>query len=329
MSVDIAIRSSIARNHTATHLLHKALRNVLGEHVQQAGSSVDANRLRFDFNHLTSVTAEDIKKIEELVNEKIMQSLDVCTEVMTMDEARKTGATALFGEKYGDEVRVVKIPDFSMELCGGTHVQNTSQIGLIKIVSEGAVGAGLRRIEAITGKGVMAYLEEEEKLINNITNILKTPRHEVINRIQALLDEIKQQEKKLEQMEVQSAKSQVEEYLNKTININDIPLLACRVEAADMDSLRNMADMFREKLNSGIVVLGAVMDDKVNFVATVTKDLLSKRIHAGNIIKEVAKIAGGGGGGRPDMAQAGGKDIDKLEQALANVKQIVEKQLQI
>ncbi|PKM88543.1 MAG: alanine--tRNA ligase [Firmicutes bacterium HGW-Firmicutes-12] len=329
ISVDNESRSAIMKNHTATHLLHKALRNVLGEHVQQAGSSVDANRLRFDFNHLTSVTDEDLKKIEELVNEKIMQSIDVCTEVMSMDEARQAGATALFGEKYGDEVRVVKVPDYSMELCGGTHVKNTSQIGLIKIISEGAVGAGLRRIEAITGKGVMAYLEEEEKLISNILAVLKTPRHEVINRIQALLDENKQQEKRLEQLEAQSAKSQVEEYLNKTIRIQDIPLLACRVEASDMDSLRNMADMFRERLNSGIVVLGAVMDEKVNFVVAVTKDLLSKGIHAGNIIKEVAKIAGGGGGGRPDMAQAGGKDKDKLDLALNNVTQIVEKQLKI
>lgn len=327
MAVDVDLRMAIARNHTATHLLHKALRLVLGDHVHQSGSSVDSERLRFDFNHLNALQPDELKQIEKLVNDKVMQSIDIDTEEMSIEEARKMGATALFGEKYGDEVRVVKIPDFSMELCGGTHVKNTSQIGSIKIISEGAVGAGLRRIEAITGEAVMNYLLEDERLLDNISAALKAPRFEVLNRIQSLLEEIKQKDRKLEQMEAQAAKNQVEEYLGKVTKIKDISLLSCKVEASDMDALRNMADMFKERLKSGIVVLGTVMDDKVSFVVMVTKDLLGKGAHAGNIIKEVAKITGGGGGGRPDMAQAGGKDKEKLEEALANAAQIVEKQL--
>lgn len=329
MAVDAELRNATARNHTATHLLHKALRMVLGDQVHQAGSAVDADRLRFDFNHLSALQSDELKQIENIVNDRIMQSLDVQTEEMSIEAARKAGATALFGEKYGDTVRVVKIPDYSMELCGGTHVKNTSQIGFMKIVSEGAVGAGLRRIEAITGKGIMSFLTEDEKLIDNISALLKSPRIEIVNRIQTLLDEIKLKDKKLEQMEAQAAKNQVEEYLDKAIKVKGVSLLSCKVEASDMDALRNMADMFKERLKSGIVVLGAVMEDKVSFVAMATKDLLPKGIHAGNIIKEVAQMTGGSGGGRPDMAQAGGKDKGKLDEALASAAQIVEKQLKI
>lgn len=329
MEVDSRLRLSTARNHTATHLLHKALRKVLGEHVHQSGSAVDPERLRFDFNHLSALSEEELQQVEKLVNAQVLAAKDVCTQEMSMNEAKKAGATALFDEKYGDKVRVVEVPDFSMELCGGTHVRNTAQIGMVKIVSEGAVGAGLRRIEAITGSNVLAYLEEDEKLLDGISALLKAPRHEMLNRIQALLEENRLKDKKLEQMEKASAKNQVEEYLAKTIKIKDIPLLAVQVEASDMESLRNMADMFKERLKTGIVVLGTVVDDKVALVAAATKDLLPQGIHAGNIIKEVAAMTGGGGGGRPDMAQAGGKDKEKLPAALAEVPRIVEKQLKI
>jgi len=327
LSVDTGLREATARNHTATHLLHKALREVLGEHVNQAGSAVEPERLRFDFSHLTSVTPEELQEIEDIVNRKVFAAIDVKAAETTLKKAREAGAIALFGEKYGDIVRVVEIPGFSMELCGGTHVRNTSQIGLFKITSESAVGAGLRRIEAITGEGVKKYLDEKEQLLDEVNSILKTSDQEVIRRIQSLLDEIKQKEKMLEQLEAQTAKAQVEELLKKTVKVRNIPVLAARVQARDMDLLRNMADMFREKMNSGIVVLGAGMDDKVNFVVAVTKDLLSKGAHAGSIIKEVAKIAGGGGGGRPDMAQAGGKNMDKLDEALAQAPKIIENQL--
>ncbi|MDX9872150.1 MAG: alanine--tRNA ligase [Clostridia bacterium] len=329
MEVDSKLRLSTARNHTATHLLHKALKSVLGDHVHQSGSAVDPERLRFDFNHLSGLSADELKQVEKLVNEKVLASLDVCTQEMSMADAKKAGATALFDEKYGDTVRVVEVPGFSMELCGGTHVRNTGQIGMVKIVGEGAVGAGLRRIEAVTGAGVLAYLDEDESLLDNVSALLKAPRHEILNRIQSLLEENKQKEKRLEQLEKQSARNQVEEYLQNTVNIKDIPLLAVQVAASDMDSLRNMADMFKERLKTGIVVLGTVIDDKVALVAAATKDLLPRGIHAGNIIKEVAAVTGGGGGGRPDMAQAGGKDKEKLGEALARVSQIVEKQLKI
>lgn len=326
--VEAQLRRDIARNHTATHLLHKALRSVLGEHVQQSGSAVEADRLRFDFNHFSAVSPEEQKRIEEMVNAKILESINVSTREMTMEEARKSGATALFGEKYGDVVRVVEIPGFSRELCGGTHVQNTSEIGLFKITSEGAIGAGLRRIEAITGRGVLVYLEENEKLVKELSGVLKTTRHELISRANTLLDELKQKDRKLSQMEAQSARNQVQEYLDKAVRVKDIPVLACRVNALDVESLRNMADMFKEKLSSGIVVLGAIVDEKASFVVAATKDLLPLGIHAGKISKEVAKITGGGGGGRPDMAQAGGPDSAKLEEAIASVPQIIESLLQ-
>ncbi|MCR4442037.1 MAG: alanine--tRNA ligase [Peptococcaceae bacterium] len=327
MSVDPQLRAATERNHTATHLLHSALRGVLGEHVHQSGSAVEPQRLRFDFSHFGAVTPEELKKVEELVNEKILAAIDVRAEEMSRDKAREAGAIALFGEKYGEVVRVVEVPGFSRELCGGTHVRNTSQVGLFKITGEGAVGAGLRRIEALTGAGVKKRLDEDEELLDRLSSVLKAPRHELEQRVEALLEEIRQKEKALERLETRVAKGQVEEYLNKAVMVMGVPVLACRVEARDMDSLRNMADMFRDKLNSGIVVLGAIIDEKVSFVAAATGDLLPRGVHAGNIIREVAKKTGGGGGGRPDMAQAGGKDPSKLEEALAGVPQIVENQL--
>lgn len=326
MVVDKALRMATARNHTATHLLHKALQEVIGEHVHQAGSAVDPERLRFDFTSLTALTTEEIQRVEDIVNDSILQALNVKSEETTLDKAREAGAMALFGEKYGDIVRIVQVEDFSKELCGGTHVCNTSQVGLFKIISEGAVGSGLRRIEAVTGEGYRKHLIHKEELLAELSTQLKTPEYELVRRVQSLLEDIRLKDKRLEQLEVQSAKNQVDDLLQKVIKIGEMPVLVTRVEAQDMDTLRNMADMFRDKLNSGIVVLGSTMDDKVNLIAAVTQDLTSK-VHAGNIIKEVAKLTGGGGGGRPDLAQAGGKDPSALDYALSQAPGIIEGQV--
>lgn len=327
LSVNSALRHPTARNHTATHLLHKALKEVLGDHVNQAGSAVEPERLRFDFTHFAAVTPEELKMIEDIVNRMILASLNVEAKESTLEQAKEEGAVALFGEKYGDAVRVISIDDYSKELCGGTHVRNTSQIGLFKVISEGAIGAGLRRIEAVTGEGVRKYIQEKEQVLDDISAILKTPVSEVSRRIMAIQEDIRLKEKILEEYESQAAKSQVDELLGKVVKVKEFPVLAAEVQARDMDSLRNMADMFREKLKSGIVVLGSVMEDKVNFIVAVTKDLTTQGIHAGNIIKEVSKIAGGSGGGRPDMAQAGAKDTAKLNEAISKVSEIIEKQL--
>ena len=258
---------------------------------------------------------------------KIMESLTVEAKEMSLAEAQKLGAMALFGEKYGEVVRVVQIEDFSKELCGGTHVRNTSQLGLFKIVSESAVGSGLRRIEAVTGPGVRQYLAEKEASLAEISVLLKTPVHEIPHRVQGLLEELKQKEKVIEQLESNYAKIQVQETLAKVTNVQDVSLLVSQVEARDMETLRNLADIFRDKLGSGVVVLGAVMGEKVNFVVAATKDVTAKGVHAGKLIKEIAKITGGGGGGRPEMAQAGGKNVTKLEEALAKAAEFVENQL--
>jgi alanyl-tRNA synthetase len=325
--VDILARRNTAKNHTATHLLQKALQIVLGDHVHQAGSFVEETRLRFDFTHFAALTREELWKIEDLVNDKIAESLEVKAREMAIEEAKKLGAMALFGEKYGEVVRVVQIEDFSKELCGGTHVRNTSQLGLFKIVSESAVGSGLRRIEAVTGQGVRHYLAEKEANLEELSVILKTPVHEISHRVRGLLEELKQKEKALEQLEGEFAKIQVQETLTKVTKVQNVSLLVSRVEARDMETLRNLVDMFRDKLGSGIVVLGAAMEGKVNFVVAVTKDVTVKGVHAGKLIKEVAKIAGGGGGGKPEMAQAGGKDVAKLDEALAKTAEIVGNQL--
>lgn len=327
MIVNDERRISTARNHTATHLLHKALQTVLGDHVHQAGSVVEPDRLRFDFTHFAALTDEEIDQVEELVNQKILEAICVNRQEMALDEAKESGATALFGEKYGDRVTVVKVGDFSLELCGGTHVENTSQLGLFKIISESAIGAGTRRIEAVTGQGVRAYLAAQEGLVAEISNLLKSPAQEIAHKVQNLLDELKQKEKKIEQLEAQTAKSQVEDLAEKTIEIKGIKVLISKVQANDMDTLRSMADMFRDKIESGIVVLGSVMDNKLNFIVAVTKDIAGKKAHAGNIIRDIAKIAGGGGGGRPDMAQAGAKDVNKLDEALQQAQQIIDAQI--
>lgn len=325
--VDEAVRQATARNHTATHLLHKALQEVLGDHVHQAGSSVDAQRLRFDFSHMSAVTADELAKVEAKVNEVILQAIPVNIFETGIEEAKKLGFTALFGEKYGDVVRCVQAGDYSMELCGGTHVANISQIGLFKIVSEGAVAAGVRRVEAVTGMGAYQYALQKEQLLAELGRTLKTPEKDLISRVEQLGAQNKELEKEIAQLHAAASKNQVDGLLNNVKEVNGVKLLACEVEAADMNSLRDMSDMFRDKLGSGVVVLGAKSESGVNLIVAATKDLTKQGIHAGNIIKEIAKVTGGGGGGRPDMAQAGGKDYTKLAEALAMAETLVAGQL--
>ena len=325
--VDVATRQATARNHTATHLLHKALREVLGDHVHQAGSSVDAQRLRFDFSHMSAVTPEELAQVEQKVNEVILQAIPVSIFETGIDEAKKLGFTALFGEKYGDIVRCVQAGDYSMELCGGTHVSNISQIGLFKIVSEGAVAAGVRRIEAVTGMGAYQYALQKEQLVAELGRTLKVAEKDIAGRVEQLGAQNKELEKEIAQLHAAASKNQVDGLLGQAKDVNGVKVLACEVEAADMNSLRDMSDLFRDKLGSGVVVLGAKSDNGVNLIVAATKDLTKRGIHAGNMIKEIAKVTGGGGGGRPDMAQAGGKDYSRLGEALALAESLAAAQL--
>lgn len=325
--IDQERRQAIARNHTATHLLHKALKEVLGEHANQAGSLVAPDYLRFDFNHFAALEDGEIKAIEERVNEKILANLPITVLEMPLDEAKKMGAIALFGEKYGERVRVVKMGDYSLELCGGTHLKATGSVGVFKILSESGIGAGLRRIEAVTGKAALTYFAQENERIEKIAQLLKTSKEQIIPKLEATLQELKEKERELEKLNARLALYQVDDLLQQVQDINGVALLAATVQAKDMESLRSMADLLKNKLGSGVIVLGASTGEKVNFVATITKDLLATGLHAGNLLKEVAKIAGGGGGGRPDMAQAGGKNPAKLQEALNQVAVIIKAQL--
>ncbi|MBR6756281.1 MAG: alanine--tRNA ligase [Peptococcaceae bacterium] len=325
--VDAQWRQATARNHTATHLLHKALQEVLGDHVHQAGSSVDADRLRFDFSHMSGMTAEEIAAVEAKVNEAILKAYPVTIFETSIDDAKAKGFTALFGEKYGDVVRCVQAGDYSMELCGGTHVPNVSEIGLFKIISEGAVAAGVRRIEAITGLKVYEYLLEKEALVNQVAKTLKANEKDIVSRLEQLNQQCKELEKELEKLHAEASRGQVDDLLSKATEVNGVKVLASEVQAADMAILRDMSDLFRDKLGSGVVVLGAKSDAGVNLIVALTKDLTQKGLHAGKMIKEVAGVTGGGGGGRPDMAQAGGKDYSKLAEALALVPQLITDQM--
>lgn len=326
--VDARRRKQIARNHSVTHLLHKALKEVLGDHVNQAGSLVEPERLRFDFTHFRAVTPEELQKVEDRVNEMILANLDVHAFETSLDEAKALGATALFGEKYGEKVRVVKMGDYSMELCGGTHLRSTGEAGLFKILSESGIGAGLRRIEAVTGEGTLRYIAEQEARLKDIARLVKSSPAEVVKRVENIVDNLREKEKELEQLQARLAREESQNLMDKVKEVAGVKVLAVSTGAPDMDALRHMGDVLRDKLGSGIVVLGATLGDKVNFVAMVTKDLVAKGAHAGNIIKEVARVAGGGGGGRPDMAQAGGKDPAKLEAALQKAYEVIEQQLQ-
>ena len=326
--IDAEVKQATARNHTATHLLHAALKNIVGEHVNQAGSSVNSERLRFDFSHFEPLTTEQIEKIEQQVNEAILKAITVDISEKTQNEAKEMGAMALFGEKYGDIVRVVNIKDCSVELCGGTHVNNVAEIGLFKIVSEAGVASGVRRIEAITGKLAYDKVNIVEKTLNKTASLLKSRNNEVVEKIEALLTQVKTLEQQLAVANSKMAQETASELLATAIDVNGVTIVNAEVEIEDMDGLRNLADLLRDKLTVGVIVLGAkIADDKVNFVVMATKDAVAKGIHAGNIIKETAKVAGGGGGGRPDMAQAGGKNPEKITEALTMATEVITKQI--
>ena len=326
--IDAEVKQATARNHTATHLLHAALKNIVGEHVNKAGSSVNSERLRFDFSHFEPLTTEQIEKIEQQVNEAILKAITVDISEKTQNEAKEMGAMALFGEKYGDIVRVVNIKDCSVELCGGTHVNNVAEIGLFKIVSEAGVASGVRRIEAITGKLAYDKVNSVEKTLNKAAGLLKSRNNEVVEKIEALLTQVKTLEQQLAVANSKMAQETASELLATAIDVNGVTIVNAEVEIEDMDGLRNLADLLRDKLTVGVIVLGAkIADDKVNFVVMATKDAVAKGIHAGNIIKETAKVAGGGGGGRPDMAQAGGKNPKKITEALTMATEVITKQI--
>ena len=322
-TVDAENRVKIIKNHTATHLLHRALKDVLGEHVNQAGSLVEPERLRFDFSHFGQITPEELDQVERIVNEKIWRNIAVDISLKPIAEAKAMGAMALFGEKYGDIVRVVRVGDYSLELCGGCHVPNTSVIGLFKIVSEGGIGAGTRRIEAVTGESAYKLLNEQVGLLKDAAEKLKTNPKDIGSRIEGLLAEIKQLHRENESLAAKLGNIEAGNLVSNAKQIDGITVLSAKVQAADMNNLRNMADDLKQKLGSAVIVLGSAHDGKVNLIAAVTKDLIEKGYHAGKLIKEVASRCGGGGGGRPDMAQAGGKDPEKLEAALQFVDEWV------
>ncbi len=326
--VDEKLRMATARNHTATHLLHQALRTVLGEHVQQMGSLVAADRLRFDFSHFAPLTREELQQVEDLVNRKILEDLLVKTYVLEREKAIAGGALALFGEKYGDQVRVVEIGDFSKELCGGTHVRHTSEIGFLKILSETGIGTGVRRIEAVTGEALLDYWDQQSELLNQISEVLKTTPDRLLDRVLQLQKQLQKCEKEIAELRRKLLHTEVDSILSKVVEVEGIKFLAANVEVPDMESLRSLGDLLKEKLGSGVIILGSSFNGKVGFVSFVTRDLVALGLHAGKIISEVAKVAGGGGGGRPEMAQAGGRDPSLLDEALRKGEEIVRHQLE-
>ncbi|ALG68040.2 alanine--tRNA ligase [Beggiatoa leptomitoformis] len=325
--IDVTARQSTARNHSATHLLHAALRQVLGEHVKQKGSSVDTDRLRFDFAHFEPITAKQLATIEHIVNEKILNNTSVQTQVMNLDDAVKSGAMALFGEKYEDDVRVLSMADnFSVELCGGTHVQRVGDIGLFKILSESGVAAGVRRIEAITGTQTLAWVTETENHLNHVLSTLKTGRDSLETRLQQLLEQVRQGEKELSRLQSKLASSQGDDLAGQATEINGVHVLAHRLDNVDVKQLRDTLDQLKNKLASAVIVLASVKDDKVSLVAGVTADVMNK-VKAGELVNHVAQQVGGKGGGRPDMAQAGGSDPSHLPAALNSVVGWVQERL--
>jgi len=319
-------RQLTCKNHSATHLLQKALRMVLGDHVEQAGSYVDAGRLRFDFTHFSAMTPEEIKKTEELVNREIQASLPVVTEVMSLDEAKKTGAMALFGEKYGEKVRVVKMGDFSVELCGGTHVSNTSSIASFKILSETGIAAGVRRIEALTSQGLIRHYEEVEEQLHQAAKTAKTTPAALNAKIESLLEEIRSLSSENEKLKNKLANESLGDVASQVKEIEGLKVLATKVDGVDMNGLRNLGDQMKNQLGECVVVMASVQDGKVNLMATATDGAQKRGAHAGNLIKAIAGLVGGGGGGRPGMAQAGGKNPAGIEDALKKAVEVVEEQ---
>lgn len=326
--VDADQRRATVKNHTATHLLHQALKDVLGEHANQAGSLVAPDRLRFDFTHFHALSAAELDKIEQIVNKYIWKQLEVETMMRSLEEAKAMGAMALFGEKYADTVRVVKVGDYSLELCGGCHVRNTAEIGLFKIVAETGIGAGTRRIEAVTGEKAYRHLNERETLLKTVAETLKSTVADLPKRAQDLQLHIKELEKENESLKAKLGHIEAAGLINQVRDIDGISLISAKVNAVDMDDLRQMVDELKQKLESGVVILGAVAGEKVLLVSWVSNDLIAKGFHAGQLIKEVAARCGGGGGGRPDMAQAGGKEPAKLSSALNIVPELLKSVLQ-
>ncbi len=325
--VDRDRRLAIAKNHSATHLLQKALREVLGSHVEQAGSDVNADRLRFDFTHFSAMTKEELEKTEAIVNCKITEALSVITDIMTLEEAKKTGAMALFGEKYGDTVRVVRMGDFSTELCGGTHVANTSAITAFKIISESGVAAGVRRLEALTSDAVFAYYDKIEAALECAAALLKTNPADLTGKIEHLLGEMKALQSENEALKSKAAKDALGDVMDQVTEINGVKLLAARADGVDMNGLRELGDQWKEKLGEGVVVLFSENGGKVNLIAMATEGAMKKGAHAGNLIKGIAGKVGGGGGGRPNMAQAGGRNPEGIDDAMAEAKTVLEGQL--
>ena len=329
--VDKKTRLSIARNHTATHILLSALQKVLGPQVEQAGSYVGSDRLRFDFNHHQAMTAEELAKVEEMVNDVVLQALPVETKVLGIEEAKKLGATAIFGEKYGEVVRVVAVGDFNdpfdLEFCGGTHLSNSAQIGQFRIVSEAGIAAGIRRIEAVTGARCYEMNKEDRVLINEAATALKTPKDKIVERIGSLHAEVKSLEKEIAEIQKAKAGSFADDAVKSAKEFGSVKAVVASCDAADAAALRDTADKIRDKLESGVVFLAATSGDKLIFTAMATESAVKAGVHCGNIIKEAAKVAGGGGGGRPDMAQAGGKDVSKLADALAKAEEIIASQI--
>ncbi len=317
-------RMAVCRNHSTTHLLHKALKEVLGSHVAQAGSEVNAKHLRFDFSHFEAMTLDEIKEVERLVNNAIMEAMDITVQELGIEEAKGLGATAQFGEKYGDTVRVVSMGDYSIEFCGGTHLSNTAQAGLFKIVSESGVAAGVRRIEAVTGLGVLEQLYDAKATIENVASVIKSSVHEVEAKAQAVVEENKNLKRELESIKSKMANSGLDDLLSSAEEVKGIKVVAHRLaDGLDMNALRNAGDNLKQKATCAVIVLASAADGKVNIVAMATPDAVKSGAHAGNIIREVAKTCGGGGGGKPDSAQAGGKDASKIEEALAIVKTLI------
>ena len=327
LAVDEARRNLIANNHSATHLMQKALRMVLGNHVEQAGSLVDPDKLRFDFTHFSPMTPEEIAKVEEIVNQEIQNGLDVLTNEMTIDEAKKTGAMALFGEKYGDTVRVVQMGDFSSELCGGTHVKNTSNISAFKIVSESGVAAGVRRIEALTGAGLIAHFNQVEETLKEAAALLKVSPADVVKRITALQEEVKTLSKENDKLKAKIAKAAAGDVTSEAEDVNGIKVLVKALSGVDMNGMRNLGDEAKQKLGEAVILYATENDGKVNLMATATEGAIKKGAHAGNLIKEVASLVGGGGGGRPNMAQAGGKNPSGIPDALKKAKEVIISQI--
>ena len=327
LEVDAENRAKTCRNHSATHLLQKALREVLGDHVEQAGSYQDPDKTRFDFSHHQAMTAEELQKVEDLVNEKIAEALPVVTEEMSMEEARKTGAMALFGEKYGDRVRVVKMGDFSIELCGGTHVSNTSHVGIFKIVSESGVAAGVRRIEALTGSNARNYYKNVEESLNEAAKALKTNPSDVTDHIKKLQEELKALRSENESLKSKEAKAALGDVTDQVKDVKGVKLLAVSLKGVDMNGLRDLGDQMKAKIGEGVVVLISEADGKVNLVTMATDEAMAKGAHAGNLVKAIAPKVGGGGGGRPNMAQAGGKNPAGIADALSEAEKVLGEQI--